>query len=116
MLQFNLVNIDPVCNAYIATEHPRNKRKVKDWCAAPRGSHNRELKFSDKTEPVVSKCHDMELDYRDNSTCKAAVFLWVLIQSFYARGREGKKFEGLCIVTSVSNAVFLSPVVHDCIA
>ena len=116
MLKFILTNVDLVCNTYIATEHPRNKRKVKDSCAAPRGSHNRELKFSNKTELVVSKCHGMELDYRDNSTCKAAVFVWVLIQSFYARGREGKKFEGLCIVTSVSDVVFFSPVVHNCVA
>ena len=58
----------------------------------------------------------MELDYRDNSTCKAAVFVWVLIQSFYARGREGKKFESLRIVTSVSDVVFFSPVVYDGIA
>ena len=58
----------------------------------------------------------MELDYQDNSTCKAAVFVWVLIQSFYARGREGKKFEGLRLVTSVSDVVFFSPVVHHCIA
>lgn len=58
----------------------------------------------------------MELDYRDNSTCEAAVFVWVLIQSFYARGGEGKKFKSFRIVTSVSDVAFLSPVVHDCIA
>ena len=58
----------------------------------------------------------MELDYQDNSTCKAAVFVWVLIQSFYARGRECKKFEGLYIVSSVCDVVFFSPVVHNCVA
>ena len=30
MLKFILTNVDLVCNTYIATEHPRNKKKVKD--------------------------------------------------------------------------------------
>ena len=30
MLKFILTNVDLVCNTYIATEHPRNKKKAKD--------------------------------------------------------------------------------------